>query len=188
MSSLLGDPAISLARLSVSQYHQMIASGVLLDGDRLELFEGVLVDKMTEGPAHAFRITQLTRLLLRALEDGPWQVRVQNPISTDDSEPEPDLAIVADVDYSQHHPSGSEIEAVIEVAGSSLARDRSTKQRIYANAGIGHYVIVNLADNVVESYTEPIGGDDARYGRHATLSSGRIDIGPVSVDVAALLG
>ena len=46
MSSLLGDPAISLARLSVSQYHQMIAAGVLLDGDRLELFEGVLVDRV----------------------------------------------------------------------------------------------------------------------------------------------
>jgi Uma2 family endonuclease len=134
MSSLLGDPAISLARLSVAQYHQMVASGVLLDGDPLELFEGVLVEKITEGPAHAFRITRLTRLLLQAVGDGPWQVRVQNPISTIDSEPEPDLAIVADLNYSLRHPTGAEIEAVIEVAGSSLARDRSSKQRMYANA------------------------------------------------------
>lgn len=188
MSSLLGDPAISRARLSVAQYHQMIASGVLLDGDPLELFEGVLVEKPTDGPAHAFRITRLTRLLLGAIGDGPWQVRVQNPISTSDSEPEPDLAIVADLDYSLRHPTGSEIAAVIEVAGSSLARDRSTEQRLYANAGIGHYIIVNLTDNVIESYTAPISGDDARFGRHETLTSGHLDIGPVSVDVAALLG
>jgi Uma2 family endonuclease len=188
MSSLLGDPAISLARLSVAQYHQMVASGVLLDGDPLELFEGVLVEKMTEGPAHAFRITRLTRLLLQAVGDGPWQVRVQNPISTSDSEPEPDLAIVADLDYSQRHPTGSEIEAVIEVAGSSLARDRSSKQRIYANAGIRHYIIVNLPDNVIESYVAPISGDAARFGRHETLTSGHLDLGPLSVDVAELLG
>ena len=105
-----------------------------------------------------------------------------------DGEPEPDLATVADLDYSLRHPTVSEIEAVIEVAGSSLARDRSSKQRMYANAGIGHYIIVNLPDNVIESYTAPISGDDGRFGRHETLTSGELDIGPVSVDVAELLG
>jgi Uma2 family endonuclease len=175
-----------LERSSVAQYHQMVASGVLLDGDPVELFEGVLVERMTEGPAHASRITRLTRLLLMAVGDGPLQVRAQNPISMIDSELEPDLAIVADLDYSLRHPTSSEIEAVIEVAGSSLARDRSSKQRIYANAGISHYIIVNLPDNVVESYTAPISGDDPRFSRHETLTSGRLDIGPVSVDVAEL--
>jgi hypothetical protein len=51
-----------------------------------------------------------------------------------------------------------------------------------------HYIIVNLPDNVIESYMAPISGDDARFGRHETLTSGRLDIGPVSVDVAELLG
>jgi Uma2 family endonuclease len=186
MTSLLDDPAISLARLSVAQYHQMVATGVLIDGDPLELYEGVLVEKMTEGPAHSFRITQLARLLFRLIGDGDWQVRVQHPISTDDSEPEPDLAIVADHDYSQRHPGPTEVLVIIEVAGSSLARDRSTKQRIYANAGIAHYVIVNLTDDVVESYSQPIGGDDARYGQHVTLTAGTIELGPITVDVASL--
>ncbi len=111
-----------------------------------------------------------------------------NPISTDDSEPEPDLAIVADLDYSQRHPTGSEIAVVIEVSGSSLIRDRSTKQRIYANAGIKHFVIVNLVDGVVESYSQPIVGDDARYGGHETLSAGPVELGPLTVDVALLIG
>jgi Uma2 family endonuclease len=186
MASLIDDPAISLAKLSVAQYHRMVETGVLLDGDPLELFEGVLVEKMTEGPAHSFRITQLAKLLIRTIGDAPWQVRVQNPISTDDSEPEPDLAIVADLDYSTRHPSGDEIAVAIEVADSSLARDRSTKQRVYANAGIAHYVIVNLADDVVESYTEPVRGDGARYGRHETLTTGTITLGPVSIDVTSL--
>ncbi len=187
MSSLLGDPTISLARLTVTQYHQMVDKGVLLDGDPLELFEGVLVEKMTEGPAHWFRITKLARLLIRLVGDDAWQVRVQHPISTDDSEPEPDLTIVADHDYSERHPSGSEIMAVIEVAGSSLLRDRSTKQRIYASAGIPLYVIVNLADNVVETYTQPSRGTASRYGQHNTHTSGQIALGPLTVDAADLL-
>jgi Putative restriction endonuclease len=77
---------------------------------------------------------------------------------------------------------------VIEVAGSSLAGDRSSKQRMYANAGIRHYIIVNLPDNVIESDTAPISGDAARFGRHETLTSGHLDLGPLSVDVAELLG
>ena len=91
--SVLDDPAISLARLSVAQYHQMIASGVLIDGDPLELFEGVLVDKMTEGPAHSYRITQLARLIMRSLGDSPWQLRVQHPRSLAKARPFPSMAV-----------------------------------------------------------------------------------------------
>ena len=187
MSSLIDDPSISLARLSLAQYHQMVEKGVLTDGDPLELYEGVLVEKMTEGPAHSFRITQLTRLLIRLMSDD-LQVRVQHPISTNDSEPEPDLAIVLDRDYSHAHPSPAEVVAVIEVAGSSLIRDRSTKQRIYATAGIPRYVIVNLADDVIELFTVPVGGDKARYEHHETLTSGPVELGPVTIDAEALRG
>lgn len=186
MSPLLDDPAISLAQLTVEQYHLMVERGVLVDGDPLELYEGVLIQKMTEGPANSFRITQLARLLIMLVGDGPWQVRVQHPITTADSEPEPDLTIVADHDYSLRHPSPTEVLVVIEVAESSLARDRVSKQRIYANAGIVQYVIVNLVDDVVESYTRPMLGDNARYAQHETLTSGPIDLGPVTVDVSAL--
>jgi Uma2 family endonuclease len=187
MSSLLDDPAISLARLSVAQYHRMIEAGVLADGEPLELYEGVLVEKMTEGPAHSFRITKIAQLLIRAIGETAWQVRVQHPISTVNSEPEPDIAVVADLDYSQRHPGPDEIVAVIEVAGSSLARDRSTKQRIYANAGIQRYIIVNLTDQIVEVYTEPSAENDAHYAGHETITSGTIDLGPVAIDASALL-
>jgi Uma2 family endonuclease len=187
MSSLLDDPAISLARLSVAQYHRMIETGVLVEGEPLELYEGVLVEKMTEGPAHSFRITKIAQLLIRAIGDTAWQVRVQHPVSTTDSEPEPDIAIVADLDYSQCHPGPAETAVVIEVAGSSLARDRSTKQRIYARAGIPRYIIVNLADETVEVYSAPTAENDPHYRRHETIAAGMIDLGPVAVDAAALL-
>ncbi len=74
------------------------------------------------------------------------------------------------------------------MAGSSLVRDRSTKQRIYAKAGIERYVIINLVNGGVESYSQPIGGDDPRYGRHETLTEGPVELGLVRVDTVRLLG
>lgn len=44
---------------------------------------------------------------------------------------------------------------VIEVADSSLARDRRDKGRSYARAGIAVYWIVNLVDGVIEVYSNP---------------------------------
>ena len=57
---------------------------------------------------------------------------------------------------------------MIEVADSSLRRDRTTKMRIYADAGIARYVIINPPDAVVEVYADPIAGK-GRYGESTTL-------------------
>ena len=187
MTSVLDDPGIDVARLSVDQYHQMIACGVLSQGDRLELFEGVLVEKMTGGPAHAAHVSMLADLLRGRVDRDMWMVREQHPITTADSEPEPDIAVVARSDYSSAHPAGSQIAAVIEVADSSLPRDRSTKVRIYAAAGISTYVIIGLVNRTVQLFRSPVTGTDPHYSTEAQLTSGPVDLGPVSIDAADLL-
>jgi Uma2 family endonuclease len=71
MVSVLDEPGVGIARFSVERYHQMITSEILTSDDRLELYEGVLVEKMTEGPAHPSHLALLARLLtLRAL----WRI------------------------------------------------------------------------------------------------------------------
>jgi Uma2 family endonuclease len=85
-------------------------------------------------------------------------VRSQSPITIPpENEPEPDVAIVTGVpdDYSTQHPGPTEIVAVMEVADSSLRRDRVTKLQVYANAGIPTYWIVNLLTDQIEVYTSP---------------------------------
>jgi Uma2 family endonuclease len=100
-------------------------------------------------------------------------------------EPEPDAAIVrgAIKDYRDHKPGPGDILCVIEVADASLRRDRATKQRIYADAGIAEYLIVNLPDRVIEVYTEPHKGK-GRYGQLATLTATK----RLAVSVAQILG
>ena len=81
-------------------------------------------------------------------------VRIQSPFAaTDNSEPEPDVAIVPIDDYHRQH--AGEAHLIIEVAESSLKRDRGQKQRIYAQAGVPEYWIVNVPGRCVEVHSEP---------------------------------
>jgi Uma2 family endonuclease len=108
------------------------------------------------------------------LEAHGCHLRVQQPITLlPDKEPEPDGAVVrgSEDNYRDRHPGPAEILCLIEVADSSLQFDRITKQRIYADAGIALYVIVDLMHGAVEVYREPqIGG--GRYAKTETLRRG----------------
>ena len=152
-----------LRRLSVSEYDAMIAAGIFSGDDRIELLEGYLVEKMTKSPAHS-AATRLTRILLARLVGPGWYVDAQEPITTGDSEPEPDVAVVrgGPRDHLERHPSASEVGLVVEVADASLRRDRETKARVYGRAGIPVYWIINVAARTVEVHTEPHGDGYAR--------------------------
>lgn len=149
------EPAIPL---SVEQYHRMVTAGILMDGDPIELLEGWLVPKMTKHPPHELA-AGCTNDALSELVGPTWHVKSQGPISTADSEPEPDISVIRGQrrDYADRHPAPAEVGLVVEVADSSLERDRGWKKRIYAAAGIPTYWIVNLIDNCVEVFTQPRG-------------------------------
>jgi len=161
-------------RLSVAQYHEMIAAGILTEDDPVELLEGLLVPKMPKNPAHSMATVALTRIL-SALAPSDWHVRVQEPITLQDSEPEPDVAVVRGDPsrYQQHHPQPPDVALVVEVADASLRRDRTSKRQIYAQAGIPVYWIVNLAERRLEVHADPSGpGERSDYAtyREYTLS------------------
>jgi len=107
-------------------------------------------------------------------------VRTEGPIGLDDdSEPEPDVAVVpgAPDDYAHAHPSRPVL--TVEVAESSLALDRQRKGSLYARAGLPDYWVLNLIDRVLEVYREPVADSAApfgwRYSRGEILdASGRV--------------
>ena len=92
--SLAAVPKLPLMRLSVSQYHRMRDAGILEDGANIELLDGLLVPKMTKNPPRRL-VTYLVRDALAAVVGGGWYVDSQEPVTTDDSEPEPDVCVVA---------------------------------------------------------------------------------------------
>lgn len=178
ISASLVVPDSPIWRLSIAQYHQMVQSGILTDDDPVELLEGWLVTKMPKNPPHRLA-TQLMREALADLVPAGWYVDAQEPITTTDSEPEPDVVIVRGDrrDYRDRHPGPKDVALVVEVSDTTLQRDRTTKQRLYAAAGIAAYWIVNLVDGQIEVYQEPSGPAGAPhyarrddYQREATIT------------------
>jgi Uma2 family endonuclease len=104
------------------------------------------------GPRHSAFVDNLTQLLVTRLA-GRAIVSVQNPVVlADDSEPQPDLKILRrrPVSYKHRTADAEDTLLVIEVAETSLAYDRSTKLRLYAETGIPEYWIVNCVAESVE--------------------------------------
>ena len=148
-------PVFPVHRFTVEEYHLMGEAGVLTEDAQVELLEGWIVRKMIRKPIHDGMVAVIRRALAAVLPEG-WHVRVQSAVTTNDSEPEPDLAVVLgpERNYLTKHPLPRDIALVVEVAETSLDRDRN-KRRLYARAGIPQYWIVNLSEAVVEAYTQP---------------------------------
>ncbi len=147
-----------------AEYDRLVALGAFED-ERIELLHGVLVDMSPNDPGHVSPIDRLTMILAPALV-GRAIVRVQSPIlAHDESEPEPDVAVVPLGDYRLQHPGAALL--VIEVAVSSLNKDRKVKAPLYAASGFPEYWIVNVAEKEIEVYSAPGSGVYARVTRHA---------------------
>lgn len=151
-------PPVAVRRFTVDEYRKLGEAGILTEHERVELLEGWIVPKMVHNPPHDNAVELADEALRLRLPVG-WRIRIQSVLSTADSEPEPDLAVVRGSPRNRRsrHPTPAETGLVIEVADSSLQIDRGTKAVIYARAGIPVYWIVNLIDRQIEVHTEPSG-------------------------------
>jgi Uma2 family endonuclease len=157
-------PARSFYRFSVEQYHDMIEAGILTEDDRVELLDGLVVEKMTHNPPHDAAVSLVNKLFLRHVPDA-WIVRVQSATSLPGSEPEPDVAVVRGPErrYARSHPRPKDIALLVEVADSRVEVDREGKGTLYARARIPVYWLVNLPASRVEVYTRPRAGQAPAY-------------------------
>jgi Uma2 family endonuclease len=156
--ALAGSDGVTLWQLSVEQYHDMISRGILGPRDPVELLDGLLVRKMPEDSVHSGMIDIGYDILSRLAPPG-WVVRSAHPITTAESEPEPDIVVARGSrrDFVPRHPLPEECAIVVEVANSSVARDRGFKRELYARAGVPVYWILVLPERIVEVYTDPSG-------------------------------
>jgi Uma2 family endonuclease len=135
-------------------------------GERVELIHGIVLRMSPIGPPHASVVARLNELFLPRLIDRAT-VRIGLPLAAcDESEPEPDLAVVPKGRYSDHHPDGAFL--VIEVAHTSLEYDRETKGPLYAASGVAEYWIVDVVARAIEIRTEPSAAGYARV-RHVVI-------------------
>jgi Uma2 family endonuclease len=162
-------------RFTRVEYERLIDLGVFQPGEAIELIGGELMVAEPQGAPHYTAIRKTAKALEAAFGPG-WEVRTEGPIGLDDdSEPEPDVAVVpgAPDDYARAHPSRPVL--TVEVAESSLALDRQHKGSLYARAGLLDYWVLNLIDRLLEVYREPVPDNAAsfgwRYGRTEVLDA-----------------
>lgn len=157
------DAHVKTRRWRRVEYERLVDLGMFV-GERLELLDGLLVVREPQGSHHAAVVAQIGRVLESAFGPG-WHPRLHSPLALDDdSEPEPDIAIVlgAPRDYLTAHPGTAAL--VIEVAESTLRLDRLFKSGRYARAGIRDYWIVNLVERVLEVHRDPQPAAGTRRG------------------------
>ena len=160
----MAQPEIPLRRWKRLEYERLVEGGFLGPDDPIELLGGQLVVAEPQGSRHFAAIRAAEEALRSAFGPG-WEVRDQGPLALDnESEPEPDLAVVPGSfrDYRVEHPSRPVL--VVEVAESSLFLDREHKGSLYARARIADYWIINLVDRALEIYREPAQDTSAVFG------------------------
>lgn len=165
MQSLLENSVIrdAVLRLDIEQYHRLCSSGIIPEST--ELLEGVVVEKMGKSPLHTWTVAFLEEWFRCRLPTG-MMLRIEQPLTLGNSEPEPDLAVVAGSrdDFKGCHPSSALL--VIEVAITTADMDRA-KAAIYAAAGISQYLLVQPEQKQVVVFENCI---DQIYTTKRTLS------------------
>ncbi len=162
--------SLVITKWTIDEYHRMIEAGIL-DDRRVELLKGEIVDMPPEGEPHAYFSSEAGEYLSRLLGDRVM-IRSSKPITLpNNSEPEPDIAIVQRLgrEYLEHHPYPENIFWLIEYSDSSLEKDLEIKTKIYAEVGIPEYWVVNLKRRQLVVFREP---QDGEYASKSTLSGG----------------
>jgi len=155
---IANDPLL-LRRWSVVEYHKMFELGVLNPNERVELLEGWIVNKMPQNPPHVSTVTRIVLIVGRFLPKN-WTMRVQAPVTLNDSEPEPDILLArGEVEtYDSRHPKPKDIGILIEVGDSTVLADRRYKGILYAQEKVPEFWLINIVKRKVEVYTRPRAG------------------------------
>jgi Uma2 family endonuclease len=175
------------AKWSLDEYHQMIGAG-LLDDRSLELIDGEIVEMSPEGVAHSF-YCRGTAKYLRLLLGERAEISEAHPITLpNDSEPEPDIAIVRNPDtrYQTRHPFPEDIFWLIEIANTTLVKDLGVKKELYALVGIPEYWVMNLQTLELVVFRDPIGNE---YRSEICSSNGTISplaFPEISIEISQL--
>ena len=99
----------------------------------------------------------LKRLYIRTSIGNLAVIRESHPITLDNSEPEPDIAVVS-IPYTKYvsrHPYASDIYWLIEISNRTLTKDLEEKSVTYARNGIREYWVIDLVNNKLWLFTNP---------------------------------
>ena len=176
-------------RLSVSDYHRMANAGIIARDAHMELIDGEIIEMTPIGSNHAGIVKRLIRLFSMAVGERAI-VSAQDPIVLGtDSEPEPDIALLAPRDdfYTDAHPGADEILLLVEVSNTSLRYDKDIKVPLYCRYGIPEVWLIDIENREISIFLDA--GSNG-YNRQSTpvdlCSVVPLKLPDISIDLSKL--
>ena len=158
-------------KLRVEDYLLLEGSGAFESYGKTELLDGEVVYMNAQHRPHARIKSRLFRaigdallradLKLEALVEGSVEMPPHNV-------PEPDISLTAEPEGDGLIPLSS-LALVVEVSDSTLSNDLGRKLRIYANAGVAEYWVVDVAKALIHQMWAPEGDG---YREHRAVPFG----------------
>ena len=172
---------------SIDEWHELVDSGVL-EGKPVELLEGNIVKMSPEGIEHSYTNQSVSDYLSNLLR-GKAHIRDAHPVTLDNSEPEPDIAVVQlpKTIYRQHHPFPENIYLLIEIANRSLKKDLEEKTITYARNGIPEYWVIDLKNKKLVVHTQPQNGIYLQIAEHRSGAIAPKAFRDINIDLSKLL-
>ena len=159
-------PAFAMPRRKLwtrAEVERMEKSG-LLEGERLELIEGELINKMGENRPHLNSV-KLISMWLASVFGSEFVMQMQTidvaPEDNPTSQPQPDVSVLKEsfLMFRSENPRPQDLHLVVEVSATTLYFDIRDKARLYARAGIPEYWIANVQQRQLIVHREPQGGE-----------------------------
>jgi Uma2 family endonuclease len=154
MNLTVDKPAVrSRKRWTVAEYYDAIDRG-LFAKQRVYLYHGELIEMPVMGALHLRAIKVLNIWLVRTF-DPEFSVGCQTPLELPDGTvPEPD-GLVTTLEQDARQPCPNAAVLVVEISDSSLKLDHEMAFD-YAAAGVPEYWIVNVRDQNIEVFRDPV--------------------------------
>ncbi|MFI5386931.1 MAG: Uma2 family endonuclease [Fimbriimonadales bacterium] len=145
-----------LRAMTVQEYYRAADEGIFDSDEKLELIWGQVVKLSPQKSPHAWAAGNMAEVLGGVFPD--CVIRQHSPMRLDKTnEPEPDVLVARGPrsKYVKRHPGPPDTLLLVEVADTSLRKDRTLKTLLYAAFGISEYWILDLKSNRLEVYREP---------------------------------
>ena len=137
-----------------------LESSGLWEQQRLELVDGELINKMGKKRSHVNALVAVQAWLVRTF--GEQFVNPEAPIDVapednPTNEPEPDLVVLGrpSREFLDANPRPADLRLVVEISGSTLGFDLTTKAELYARAGVIEYWVVDVAARRLIVHRDP---------------------------------
>jgi Uma2 family endonuclease len=142
---------------SVKDFRVMAEAGLFVD-QKVELLDGVIVERSTATPEHEDSIDELGEKMVMVFSNRA-RVRVEKAFDINDDYwlPHPDVVLAKRKRYGDNPPRPEDVFLIIEVSNTTLAEDLGDKLKCYASLGVQDYWVVNVKAKKWLIHREPSG-------------------------------